>query len=1063
MILVFSLDMIGDYIFGGATGWVFEHNREPDKVIKVMKAFPRVGSKVLDAFQYHTYLQDRHPATYNPYHNSYDYEFSVSMLWRPMSAKMIMYLFDETMGAHKSGMNIPSGLPKIYDTQNIELTLQDAKDIQSKIISSGILGLKNETSFKDNFLSVRGPGHRNTYICVMEKLNVLSKSKGLQINSKRPRAEVFKEVANFLWDDLGMVTRDTVTAGNYGFRANGELVIFDPIIAPLPEVNDWKSSDVFDRLRYNYFGYLFTEEPFPIDKVKEAGYVNRKIRKIERQISGNTFDTVERKAESFEVEGFPGSVQDGTQLEDWSVQDLMYSNAVTGNFLEDQAKFNYGLNAEWESTELMVGKKGEIAWRAINPPEYAMGLELGYLPVDRTMMEGHYAIMGNTPASFQINWKGYPMFEIDMEGLAYIKSSNKQWDQPGFDNIAITQDIPIGQVLPYDSDLGMWDKGEIMPRRVERNNHEWQNRFDGVTNRPGFWEYDAEMIPQRYRPQPKMPYEVYTRLPNGGETIIYTNYDFKQAFTTMCIMIRTNQVIYEIGIYGQKLKDPHFKDLVVRYKYGEFSGNDKDAVAYAINNCKEGYPKSFEALGSLFSSEDFVEEMYVKRGSVYDEKYNVGPSGDYKEKPSSRHSTGGNMDAETPMTINMSYLNYHMPWKTKANRDSLGAESNYVDYDNWHEDRETMDEEKWKLYKQQGGKTPITNKTSKRDLKLLNDTMEKLGIDYEPKKYVIDNPTMAYRAMPFTDYAKALEIGYLYPPKQGIFASLNPTPTKAQASWKGYPVFEIDITGLNVTFKSKQGDEQGRIITIDEPISVDRILHYGKNSYEGWKAESHPKCPICFGYIPNNQTPGRYPGALARYDNKTEICSECGSAEAMAGMFGTPEIIEEWEDSDKTFDDYRILIMNVKNNIPDVVFGRGPEWEQLKKLNKNSEENNNKLIRNLPSAYERLSLEQRPVDWKTVPVAINLSGHLGPSEYPSQDESSGFIVPRKDPFTDFRGEEREFNAWYDLATDRQRNYIKRLGGDPHPDLNRRQASKLINQLAREKKALDQIDIIAEDE
>ena len=897
MILVFSLDMIGDYIFGGATGWVFEHNREPDKVIKVMKAFPRVGSKVLDAFQYHTYLQDRHPATYNPYHNSYDYEFSVSMLWRPMSAKMIMYLFDETMGAHKSGMNIPSGLPKIYDTQNIELTLQDAKDIQSKIISSGILGLKNETSFKDNFLSVRGPGHRNTYICVMEKLNVLSKSKGLQINSKRPRAEVFKEVANFLWDDLGMVTRDTVTAGNYGFRANGELVIFDPIIAPLPEVNDWKSSDVFDRLRYNYFGYLFTEEPFPIDKVKEAGYVNRKIRKIERQISGNTFDTVERKAESFEVEGFPGSVQDGTQLEDWSVQDLMYSNAVTGNFLEDQAKFNYGLNAEWESTELMVGKKGEIAWRAINPPEYALGLELGYLPVDRTMMEGHYAIMGNTPASFQINWKGYPMFEIDMEGLAYIKSSNKQWDQPGFDNIAITQDIPIGQVLPYDSDLGMWDKGEIIPRQVKRNYGEWVNRF----HTPRFWRGDAEMIPQRYRPQPKMPYEVYTRLPNGGETIIYTNYDFKQAFTTMCIMIRTNQVIYEIGIYGQKLKDPHFKDLVVRYKYGEFSGNDKDAVAYAINNCKEGYPKSFEALGSLFSSEDFVEEMYVKRGSVYDEKYNVGPSGDYKEKPSSRHSTGGNMDAETPMTINMSYLNYHMPWKTKANRDSLGAE------------------------------------------------------------------------------------------------------------------------------------------------------------------ESHPKCPICFGYIPNNQTPGRYPGALARYDNKTEICSECGSAEAMAGMFGTPEIIEEWEDSDKTFDDYRILIMNVKNNIPDVVFGRGPEWEQLKKLNKNSEENNNKLIRNLPSAYERLSLEQRPVDWKTVPVAINLSGHLGPSEYPSQDESSGFIVPRKDPFTDFRGEEREFNAWYDLATDRQRNYIKRLGGDPHPDLNRRQASKLINQLAREKKALDQIDIIAEDE
>jgi len=60
-------------------------------------------------------------------------------------------------------------------------------------------------------------------------------------------------------------------------------------------------------------------------------------------------------------------------------------------------------------------------------------------------------------------------------------------------------------------------------------------------------------------------------------------------------------------------------------------------------------------------------------------------------------------------------------------------------------------------------------------------------------------------------------------------------------------------------------------------------------------------------------------------------------------------------------------------------------------------------------------------------------------------------------------EEKVFNAWYDLATEKQRNYIKRLSGDPHPDLNRRQASKLINQLAREKKALDQIDVVAEEE
>jgi hypothetical protein len=42
-----------------------------------------------------------------------------------------------------------------------------------------------------------------------------------------------------------------------------------------------------------------------------------------------------------------------------------------------------------------------------------------------------------------------------------------------------------------------------------------------------------------------------------------------------------------------------------------------------------------------------------------------------------------------------------------------------------------------------------------------------------------------------------------------------------------------------------------------------------------------PVCPSCSGYIPNNETPGAYPGAISRADNKTEICSDCGVAEAL--------------------------------------------------------------------------------------------------------------------------------------------------------------------------------------
>lgn len=46
-----------------------------------------------------------------------------------------------------------------------------------------------------------------------------------------------------------------------------------------------------------------------------------------------------------------------------------------------------------------------------------------------------------------------------------------------------------------------------------------------------------------------------------------------------------------------------------------------------------------------------------------------------------------------------------------------------------------------------------------------------------------------------------------------------------------------------------------------------------------------PECPRCGGGIPNSQHPGLYPGALSRWDNITEVCSDCGTQEAMAQFF----------------------------------------------------------------------------------------------------------------------------------------------------------------------------------
>lgn len=54
------------------------------------------------------------------------------------------------------------------------------------------------------------------------------------------------------------------------------------------------------------------------------------------------------------------------------------------------------------------------------------------------------------------------------------------------------------------------------------------------------------------------------------------------------------------------------------------------------------------------------------------------------------------------------------------------------------------------------------------------------------------------------------------------------------------------------------------------------------------------RCPKCYGHIPNEQTPGAYPGAISRRDNKTEICSDCGTREALEDLQGLETCPDCW-------------------------------------------------------------------------------------------------------------------------------------------------------------------------
>lgn len=53
-------------------------------------------------------------------------------------------------------------------------------------------------------------------------------------------------------------------------------------------------------------------------------------------------------------------------------------------------------------------------------------------------------------------------------------------------------------------------------------------------------------------------------------------------------------------------------------------------------------------------------------------------------------------------------------------------------------------------------------------------------------------------------------------------------------------------------------------------------------------------CPRCGHKIPNDQNPGAYMGALSRKDDTTEVCSACGTEEALIQFSGGSLDDEEW-------------------------------------------------------------------------------------------------------------------------------------------------------------------------
>ena len=64
----------------------------------------------------------------------------------------------------------------------------------------------------------------------------------------------YNEIATFVLDDMGYVMKDLKNPRNFGFRHNGEVVFFDPVVIPYPSQRLDTNTKLMASLIYGFAG-----------------------------------------------------------------------------------------------------------------------------------------------------------------------------------------------------------------------------------------------------------------------------------------------------------------------------------------------------------------------------------------------------------------------------------------------------------------------------------------------------------------------------------------------------------------------------------------------------------------------------------------------------------------------------------------------------------------------------------------------------------------------------------------------------------------------------------------
>ena len=813
-----SISDLGSYIGSGSQGSVWQHASEPDKIIKVMKGFPVMKDGEMDAFQYDRYLERR----LGSHKWALEQE---NWMFAPMANKMVLYLFRETMAMRKDNLALPSGQVKVYAIEDQIFELKDMRRLYNIIVKDGNFGEGSleAQQFKRDWLTILSPGHRHGYLMVQEKLERIG---GRSRAAGQERPKVFEEWSTFLWEDFGLVTRDTKNPGNYGFRANKELVIYDPVVAPLPEQNDWSSRNVFNRLRYAYFVYLFTDIP-KINDIDEhdAHEVNKIIRRFERQIIAGNFYRIERQAE-----GFPGSYQPEPSLNDYGLRDIMYSGTASDNFQQTLANFGSEIDEGWED---------DVEWtqdtkKQTPVPKWQEEVEWNAPAPKQTKVRFPRAKADKIVATVEAHIK--PYVEKMMACGSYRRGAQMIGD---IDFVVILKD---GYTLP-----------QILPPNQGIN---WVG------------EQKAQVIIDGE----KVDFRVTTPEAWGATILYFTGpADFNIKYRWMAK--KRGLKLSEYGLFNRETDEyiagATEADIFTAMGRPYRDPADRKGFQRSSKKKAETFEAPYQPNQSLadYSPQDLVTSSAVTGDFTTDSlKYGFGPTALRAED---------NYEA----TYGVEQAKIRRRLKNKIKKQAImGTKAGQ-----WSARKSQELKRQYEAACEKRGLRPYKGKKTQKQKDLSNWSKQGWRTGSGKKSSTTGEAYFPAKAV------AALK-------EKGLYAKATRQKRAATKAGKQRATYSKDIQQVVADYRAE-----------------DKQL---------------PICPICEGYIPNDERPGAYPGAISRYDNKTEVCSACGTAEGVGMMLLGDEIYVLRDEAEEFTDDpweiWCYIIANAKEQLPPVFFGRVP-------------------------------------------------------------------------------------------------------------------------------------------